>query len=113
MAEEENKAHAEAEPEASTNDATQEGVASKYEILREQIAKVQNIDRVLDVKLEFTIKIGEMKMKLRDILELNPGSIIEIDRSVDEPLNLQMGDKILAKGEVVTIGENLGLRIVS
>ena len=51
-------------------------------------------------------------MKLRDILELNPGSIIEIEKNVDSPLDLKIGDKVLAKGEVVTIGENLGLRIV-
>jgi len=96
------------------DDSSPEGLLKEnYENLRKQIAQVKNIERVLDVKLEFIVKLGQLSMRLRDILELNPGSIIEIEKNVDSPLDLQIGDKILAKGEVVTIGENLGLRIIS
>lgn len=72
---------------------------------------VDNLDRVLDVDLELVVKIGDLKMRLKDVLDLHPGSIIEIDQSVDAPLNLLIGSKVLAEGEVVTIGESLGLRI--
>ena len=71
----------------------------------------ENLGRVLDINLESTVKIGNIAMKLKDILELHPGSIMEIEKSVDLPLDLQIGDKKIAKGEVVTINENLGLKL--
>ncbi len=73
---------------------------------------MKNLDRVLDVKLEVAVKIGELPMKLKDILNLHPGAIIEIEKNADSPLPLQIGNKEIARGEVVTIGENLGLRII-
>lgn len=72
---------------------------------------VNNIERVMDIDLELTVKIGDLDMKLKDVLDLGPGSIIEVERNADAPLDLLVGKKVLAKGEVVTIGENLGLRI--
>ena len=73
--------------------------------------KVKNIERILDINLELTVKIGDLKMKLKDVLDLHPGAILEIEKNADSPLDLQVGNKILASGEVVTVGENLGLRI--
>ena len=73
--------------------------------------KVKNIERILDINLELTVKIGDIKMTLRDVLDLHPGAILEIEKNADSPLDLQVGSKILASGEVVTVGENLGLRI--
>ena len=111
--EEENNSPESTLPEDSQEDSSQDVSNMNNETLREQIAQVRNIERVLDVKLEFTVKLGQLNMRLRDILELNPGSILELDKNVDMPLSLQIGDKVLAKGEVVTVGENIGLRIVS
>ncbi len=51
-------------------------------------------------------------MNFKDVLDLYPGSILEIDKNADAPLELSIGPKKLAKGEVVTVGENLGLRII-
>jgi len=81
-------------------------------LLNEQRAAVRNMERILDINLELTVKIGEIRMTLRDVLELHSGSILEIEKNADAPLDLQIGPKVLAKGEVVTIGENLGLRII-
>ena len=111
--EEENNSSESTVPEDPQDNSSPDISNMNYETLREQIAQVKNIERVLDVKLEFTVKLGQLNMRLREILELNPGSILELDKNVDAPLNLQIGDKVLAKGEVVTIGENIGLRIVS
>ena len=74
--------------------------------------KPENISRVLDVKLEISVKIGELPMKLKDVLDLHPGSIMEIEKSADAPLSLEIGNKEIAKGQVVTVGESLGLRII-
>jgi len=75
-------------------------------------SSIRNIDRILDINLELTVKIGELGMSLQEILNLHSGSIIEIDKNADAPLDLQISGKVLAQGEVVTVGENLGLRVI-
>ncbi|MBU1863686.1 MAG: FliM/FliN family flagellar motor switch protein [Candidatus Omnitrophica bacterium] len=75
--------------------------------------KVKNIERVLDVNVEVRVEIGELKVKLKEVLDLQNGSIIELEKSVENALfDLQVGEKVVAQGEVVTVGENLGIRIV-
>ena len=73
---------------------------------------MKNLERVMDVKLELVVRIGEISMNLKDVLNLHPGSILEVERMADEPLELQIGGKVLVKGEVVTVGESLGLRVI-
>jgi flagellar motor switch protein FliN len=73
---------------------------------------IKNMDRILDIKLELVVKIGTLNMKFKDVLDLFPGSVLEIDKNADGPLELVIGNKKLAEGEVVTVGENLGLRII-
>lgn len=103
------------EPPRNETDETQNLSASPHVAtaaeIRKLIKSVDNIDRVLDVNLELTVQIGSIKLNLYDILELTPGSVLEIERDADEPLDLQIGEKIIASGEVVTVGEKLGLRI--
>jgi len=102
-----------------TKEGTEEGhtvseddvIKAGTEALDPSILDVDNIGRVLDVNLELIVKIGNLKMKLKDVLDLHPGAIIEVDKNADAPLDLQIGNKALTKGEVVTIGENLGIRI--
>jgi len=72
-----------------------------------------NIDMLLDVPLDVTIELGRSVMSIRKILELGPGSIVELDRKASEPVNLLVGDKIIAKGEVVVVDEYFGIRIVT
>ena len=80
--------------------------------VNQEIDQVKNIERIIDINLELRVKIGDLTMKLRDVLDLYPGSILEIDKNADAPLDLTVGEKKLAKGEVVTVGESLGLRIL-
>jgi flagellar motor switch protein FliN/FliY len=71
------------------------------------------IDMLLDVNLDVSIELGRTKMSIKRILELSPGSIIELDRMAGEPVDLLVNDKVVAKGEVVVVDENFGIRIVS
>lgn len=100
-----------AEEEAAGDSEEISAVEESSEASEKDNGSIKNIERVLDVDLELIVKIGELRMRLRDVLDLHSGSIIEIDRSVDSPLDLLIGSKILAQGEVVTVGESLGLRI--
>ncbi len=70
-----------------------------------------NIDSLLDISLPIIIELGRSKMLIREILDLGPGSVIELDKLSGEPVDLYVNDKKFARGEVVVIEENFGVRI--
>jgi flagellar motor switch protein FliN len=74
-------------------------------------ARSSNLELLLDVTLDATICFGKKQMLLRDILELHPGAAIVLDRQVDEPVDLLVGGRMVARGEVVIVDGNYGLRI--
>lgn len=71
----------------------------------------ENLGLVMDVELDLTLCFGRRQMTLKDILHLGPGSVVELDREVQEPVDLLLGDKIVARGEVVIVDGNYGLRV--
>jgi len=96
-----------------TSSAVSEAAAAASLIEEDRSGEaLNNLGRILDIKLELVVQIGTLDMKLKDVLDLYPGSILEIEKNADAPLELTIGPKKLAKGEVVTVGENLGLRII-
>jgi len=70
-----------------------------------------NLDLLLGVDLNLTLRFGQRTLTLREIMDLSSGSIIELDRQVQEPADLLLGDKLIARGEVVIVDGNYGLRI--
>lgn len=70
-----------------------------------------NIDLIMDVALEVTVELGRTHKSIKDILEFTPGTIIELNKLAGEPIDVLVNGKILAKGEVVVIDENFGIRI--
>jgi flagellar motor switch protein FliN/FliY len=66
---------------------------------------------LLGVDLSLTLRFGQRTLTLREILDLSSGSVIELDRRVQEPADLLLGDKLIARGEVVIVDSNYGLRI--
>ncbi|MHC1746212.1 MAG: flagellar motor switch phosphatase FliY [Negativicutes bacterium] len=70
-----------------------------------------NISLIMDVPLQVTVELGRTRKLIRDILELVPGSIIELDKLAGEPVDVLVNGKLIAKGEVVVIDENFGVRI--
>ncbi len=73
----------------------------------------ENIDLLLDVELEIYIELGKSSLSIKKILELAPGSIVELDKMAGEPVDLLVNNKVVAKGEVVVVDESFGIRIVS
>ncbi len=71
----------------------------------------KNIDILMDLELPVIIELGRTSMFIRDILELGPGSIVELSKLSGEPVDLFVNDKKFAQGEVVVIDENFGIRI--
>ncbi|MBM7659353.1 flagellar motor switch protein FliN/FliY [Bacillus mesophilus] len=71
----------------------------------------KNLDMLLDIPLQVTVELGRTKRSVRDILELSTGSIIELDKLAGEPVDILVNNKLVAKGEVVVIDENFGVRV--
>jgi flagellar motor switch protein FliN/FliY len=69
------------------------------------------VELLLDVELEAALRFGCCEMPLGEILELGPGDVVELDRHVTDPVDLVVGDKIVARGEVVLVNGNFGLRV--
>jgi flagellar motor switch protein FliN/FliY len=64
-----------------------------------------------DIELDATLQFGYREMRLRDVLQLGPGDVVELDRHIAEPVELVVGDRIVARGEVVVASGNFALRI--
>jgi flagellar motor switch protein FliN len=73
--------------------------------------EVNNIDLLYDIPLEITVELGRTKLQIRKILELGPGAVIQLDKLAGEPVDILANQKLIAKGEVVVIEENFGVRI--
>ncbi|HZX68456.1 MAG TPA: flagellar motor switch protein FliN [Candidatus Elarobacter sp.] len=71
----------------------------------------KNLDLLMNVRLKVTAELGTCKMLVKDILKLGAGSIVELDRVAGGPVDLLVNDRLVARGEVVAIDENFGVRI--
>lgn len=104
-------------PESQDQDAldsaaseTLESSASIVSVLPGKPA--EKIERVIDVPLAVTLRFGQRHLTLREVLALTTGSLVELDRQVEEPVELVLGDRLIARGEVVVVDGNYGLRVI-
>ena len=74
--------------------------------------ELKNMDLLLDVQLPIRVRIGTKTVLLKDVLNMDIGSVVELDQLANEPLDVLVGDKIIAKGEVVIVEGNFGVQIV-
>ena len=70
-----------------------------------------SLDLVLDISMPVTVELGRATMTVRELLQMGPGSVVELDRSAGEPIDLYVRDVCFARGEVVVVDNNFGLRI--
>ena len=71
----------------------------------------ENIDLIMDVPLEVTVELGRTTKSIKEILDFTPGTIIELNKLAGEPIDVLVNGKFVAKGEVVVIEENFGIRV--
>jgi flagellar motor switch protein FliN/FliY len=69
------------------------------------------LGRVIDVPLTVTLRFGQRSMRLREVLELNTGALVELDRQVEDPVDLILDERVIARGEVVIVDGSYGLRV--
>ena len=76
-----------------------------------QQPEMNNLDILLDIPLQVTVELGRTKRSVKELLELSSGSIIELDKLAGEPVDILVNKRLIAKGEVVVIDENFGVRV--
>lgn len=96
------------EKEETTKSAAEE--VKTHDASLENI-EIRNISMLLDVKLNVKVRIGQKKMILKDVVSMDIGSVVELDQLVNDPLEILVDDKVIAKGEVVIVDGNFGIQI--
>lgn len=91
----------------------QQQTESSKEASIEEALEDEKLDLLMDIPLEISVQIGSKTMLLEDVLKINPNSIIELDRYIDEPINIKINGKLVAKGQLYTVENNFGIKITS
>lgn len=76
-----------------------------------ETTQTSGVDLIMDVNVQVSVELGRSVMQVRDVLALGPGSVVELDKHAGEPVEVVVNNKIIARGEVVVIDENFGVRI--
>jgi len=100
--------------------ATEEPAASQAEVENVSLDKLHsstssgediNLDVILDIPVTISMEIGHTKINIRNLLQLNQGSVVELDRMAGEPLDVVVNGTLIAHGEVVVVNEKFGIRL--
>ena len=70
-----------------------------------------NLDMFLDVPVGVTVQLGSCQLSMREVLHLNPGSVVQLDKLADAPVEVLVNDKLVARGEVVVVENKFGIKI--
>lgn len=112
-----NKPPVEAATEQKVQDETQPEVSQlqfeNFDKTEHQGEGAKKIDLLMDLMLSVSIELGRTKMFIKDILELERGSIIELEKMAGEPVDLFINNKKMAEGEVVVVDKHFGIRITN
>ncbi|MBM7423075.1 MULTISPECIES: flagellar motor switch protein FliN [Spongiibacter] len=79
--------------------------------LRERTAAAPDLDMVMDIPVRVTLEVGGSDMAIRDLLQLQQGAVVELDRQAGEPLDVLVNGRLIARGEVVVVDDKLGIRL--
>ena len=71
----------------------------------------KSLDLVLDIKVNVAVQLGSCELPMREVLALAPGTILQLAQKANEPVSLHVNQKLVARGEVVLVGDNFGIRI--
>ncbi len=70
-----------------------------------------NLDVILDVSVTLSLEVGRMRIPIRNLLQLNQGSVVELERTAGDPLDVYVNGTLIAHGEVVVVNEKFGIRL--
>jgi len=79
---------------------------------QKEVTQMKNLEFIMDIPLQLTVELGRTKMLLRDVLQLNQGSVVELTKLAGEPLDVFVNSKLVARGEAVVVNEKFGIRLL-
>ncbi|MBN1225622.1 MAG: flagellar motor switch protein FliN [Deltaproteobacteria bacterium] len=94
--------------ESSLEEKTEEQVEGEYE--QKEMEKY-DLGLILDIPLELSVEFGKVKIVINDLIQLGQGSIVELDKSVGDPLEIYINGKLIARGEVIVVDDKFGIRV--
>jgi len=77
-----------------------------------EIPQMKNLDFIMDIPLQLTVELGRTKLLVRDVLQLNQGSVVELTKLAGEPLDVFVNSKLVARGEAVVVNDKFGIRLL-
>ncbi|WP_045727425.1 MULTISPECIES: flagellar motor switch protein FliN [unclassified Xanthomonas] len=97
----------------SENETNQAEPAQFDNLQQETVAETNdlNLDVILDVPITLSLEVGRSRIPIRNLLQLNQGSVVELERGAGEPLDVYVNGTLIAHGEVVTINDRFGVRL--
>jgi len=110
MAEEKNKEAVEEENKVEEANKAEEVNSDNAE--KNERTGLENLRVLENIDVKLTVEVGSAELKIRELLRLNEGSVIELDRLAGDPLDILINGTMIAKGEVVMVGERFGIRFV-
>lgn len=98
--------------EQDETESEDKAAAASFDELRDESGNdAVNMDAILDVPVTISMEIGRTKINIRNLLQLNQGSVVELDRLAGEPMDVLVNGTLIAQGEVVVVNEKFGLRL--
>ena len=90
--------------------ATEDNIEAVAETETKERGSSENLRVLENIEVKLTVEVGSTEIKIRDLLRLNEGSVVELDRLAGDPLDILANGTTIAKGEVVMVGERFGIR---
>lgn len=79
--------------------------------MSEALDQSKDINMLMDVRVKLTVQLGSCRMPMKDVMELVPGSVIQLNQEAKDPVGLYINEKLVAYGEVVVVEDNFGIKI--
>ena len=100
------------DPSTQGDDTTTEQSSPPEDVLQNESGKI-NSDVLQNIPVTISVEVGRTTLKIRDLMRLTQGSVVELDRIAGEPLDLLVNDTLVAQGEIVLVNERYGVRLTS
>lgn len=110
-----------AEPSVDAEEAARASRASAVRVSPVEFAALDEeagssplatMDLLLDVRVRLSVQLGRTQLSIREVLALGPGSVVELDKAANEPVDILVNERLVAHGEVVVVDENFGVRVL-
>ena len=87
-------------------------MSEKLALEDKDVPQMKNLDFIMDIPLQLTVELGRTKLLVRDVLQLNQGSVVELTKLAGEPLDVFVNSKLVARGEAVVVNDKFGIRLL-